>query len=302
MLLNFILGNILVPLWLAFFIAIVADFFGFFYLITKKYIPAVSSKEGNNFWLLILLLMIFYSFLSIVMGVGGILLIFGVVLIIYGCLVLVISYLLQKSFVRLVYQVQKFFHKDKHFFFQANLTKQKFSIAKETLWLTLLPVPISYVFMQALEFLKIVDNVRQPTYIALGGMVWFLPASIVTFVIWALRAVGLVGVTRNDIFRFSNSLKSRLTWFAVINWVTFCVYIVSIQPELVYAFSWVLTMFITSVIFIGPMSLITVFFYAKLLESRVRSNVINHLSVKEGLAEKVLIVEVESLAESRKED
>ena len=176
--------------------------------------------------------------------------------------------------------------------------RKKISIIKQTLWLTLLPVPISYVFMQALEILKIVENAREPIYVVLGGMLWFLPASIVTFVIWALRAVALIGTTENDILRFSNLLTSRLFGFAVLNWVLFCIYIVSVQPNIVYAFSWVLTMFITSVIFIGPMSLIVVFFYVRLLESRVRPNIISLLSLKEGLTEKVLTVNVKHSATS----
>jgi len=283
-------------------VAICFSAIAFFFIIARRLIPSEPSRLWAKFACIVLALIFFYTALSLTMGesllsIMGILpsspppdfplsayelnrlalLSIGFSYTTNGLIYLTIAYLLQKFVVRLVYHAYRLMTRCPNFFFQANREEKKLSVVTFALWLILLPFPLQ-------QTLSIGASE------ALLSTAFILPTALVVFALYGLGASALVGTTEDKVFRLSDMLYQSLFYLIVGEWISFIVYGFFANADFVQALSTMVMLFARSLLLFGPCAIITAYFYTRFLESRAKAKIVEYLSEKERLAEKVLTI------------
>lgn len=198
-----------------------------------------------------------------------------------GLVMVAIGYLPQRYAVRLVHHLLRLVYRGQTFFFQANATRKNLSATWHTLLLILLPVPLQYALMM---------NVAEAVA---ANALYLFPAVLAMFVMWGLMAAPLVGVTRDSILRASDLVASSLFWFTAMKWITLVAYVFVTQTDVSNAISIIARGFIRTLILFAPPAICIVYFYVTFLESRVEAGIVEYLSRKERLKQKVLTIRID---------
>ncbi len=287
------------------FVAFQVNFFILFYVIARYFIPSASPKSWMKLAAVISIICLVYAIVGAVTGdlmlsVAGLIrvarlpqetpefltglpsgyltLLVGLSLCQNGLMMVALGYLPQRYVVRLIHYALRLVYKDQIFFFQAGIAGKKLSPAWHTFWLILLPVPMQYALMM---------NVAEAVAI---NALYLFPAVLAMFVMWGLRAAPLVSITENSVLRASELVASSLFWFTAMKWITLVAYVFVQQTEIAEAIGIIVRGFMRAVIMFGPPAITVVYFYVTFLENRVRTGIVEYLSSKEGLKQKVLTI------------
>lgn len=193
------------------FLAFEANFFVMFYIVARHFVPSASAKLWFKFAGVILAISVGYAMLGaatgdLLLSTAGLtrvarmpadtpgfliglpstylLFLVGLSLCQNGLMILSVGYLAQKYLVRMIYRLFKLIYRDHAFFFGTNESKKSLSVARYTLWLMLLPLPIqSALLINATEALAL-------------NAVYLFPAVLAIFILWGLKAAPVVGITK----------------------------------------------------------------------------------------------------------
>lgn len=276
-----------------------------FVTVTWHYIPDVSARFWAKFLLLALGLFSFYASLSLLFGesllhtlgfeltpvpAGSTLSLseyatlsfftYGFSSMTSGLLSVAVAYFLQKYIVRGLFFVFKHLQPQENNFIEDDL-KEGSSVFVVMLWLLLLPFPI--------------QNVLSPSPVGVSalGTSLYLVSTLALFAMWGLGLAGIVGISKNRIFRLYVTAREALFWFLAIQWLSVIVYSALAPPLFVSATEKFVLLIVRVLFAFTPPALMTAYLFKRVLEQRSKTNIINYLKEKEKLETARIIVRVE---------